>query len=44
MKEKTMAWCFLALLTLGIAGMCAYKWTDSGCHTKFSQGAPFCQN
>ena len=42
-RDKIMAWCYIALMSLAIAGVLAYKWTRPPCHTEFSRGGPFCE-
>ena len=42
-RDKIIAWCFIALIILAIAGVLTHKWTRPPCHTEFSQGGPFCE-
>jgi hypothetical protein len=42
-RDEIMAWCYIALMSLAIAGVLTYKWTRPPCHTAFSQGGPFCE-
>jgi hypothetical protein len=42
-RDEIMAWCYIALMSLAIAGVLTYKWTRPPCHTEFSRGGPFCE-
>jgi hypothetical protein len=33
-RDEIMAWCYVALMSLAIAGVLIYKWTRPPCHTE----------
>jgi hypothetical protein len=42
-RDNLMAWCYIAFMSLAIAGVLVYKWSRPPCHTEFSRGGPFCE-
>jgi hypothetical protein len=42
-RDEIMAWCYIAIMSLAIAGALTYKWTRPPCHTALSRGGPFCE-